>query len=124
MPPAFDPLSAEFLADPYPAFAEYRRSSPVFYSEELDHWVLSRHGDVRSAFRDTTQYSAANALSPIQQRSPTAAAILRDGYRSVPTLTNADPPAHTRVRRIANIAFTPRMVAGLERFIYDLAARM
>jgi hypothetical protein len=47
---------------------------------------------------------------------------LRDGYRSVPTLTNADPPAHTRARRIANIAFTPRMVAGLEGFIRDLAA--
>jgi len=122
--PGFDPFDANFLADPYPAFAKYRANAPVFYSPELDYWVLSRYVDVRSAFRDTSLYSAANALSPIQPRSAAAAAILRDGYGSVPTLTNTDPPVHTRARRIANIAFTPKMVAQMEQFIRDLAVRL
>ena len=42
----------------------------------------------------------------------------------MPTLTNADPPAHTRVRRLANVAFTPRMVSDLEPFVRELAVRM
>jgi cytochrome P450 len=120
---AFDPLAPGFLADPYPDFAEYRRNAPVFYSPELDYWVVSRYADVRNALRDTTAYSAANTLSPIQPRSSAAAAILRNGYRSVPTLTNADPPSHTRARRLANLAFTPRMVARMESFIRDIALR-
>jgi hypothetical protein len=55
--------------------------------------VLARYADVRAAFRDTTTYSAANALSPIQPRSAEAAAIMREGYRSVPTLQVTCPHA-------------------------------
>jgi len=120
----FDPFGEAYLADPYPAFAEYRHQQPVFYSPEHDYWVLSRYGDVRSALRDASTYSATNTLTPIQPRTPQAAAILREGYRSVPTLTNTDPPLHTRARRLANDAFTPRMVAQLEGFIRDLAVRL
>jgi cytochrome P450 len=119
----FDPFGEAYLADPYPLFAEYRTQAPVFYSAELDYWVVSRYGDVRTALRDTALFSASNALTPIQPRSARAAAILKEGYRSVPTLTNTDPPLHTRARRIANQAFTPRMVSQLEGFIRDLAAR-
>jgi hypothetical protein len=124
MAPSFDPFDPEYLDDPYPTFDELRRSQPVAHNAELDYWILSRYVDVRTAFRDATRFSASNALTPMQPRSATAAAILRDGYRSVPTLTNADPPAHTRVRRLANVAFTPRMVSELEPFVRDLAVRM
>jgi cytochrome P450 len=122
--PDFDPFDATFLADPYPSFAAYREQQPVFYSPTLDYWVLARYSDVRAAFRDTSQYSASNALSPVQPRTPRAAEIMAAGFGSVPTLTNTDPPIHTRARRIANIAFTPRMVAGMEPFIRELAVRL
>ena len=123
--PEFDPFDPAFLADPYPHFAHYRAHSPVFYSPALDYWVLARYDDVRSAFRDTATYSAANALAPIQPPCPAAAAALRDGgFRPVPTLTNTDPPVHTRARRIANAAFTPRLVAQLEGFVRELAWRL
>jgi cytochrome P450 len=122
--PDFDPFAPAFLADPYPFFAEYQQHTPVFYSPSLDYWVLTRYADVRAAFRDTSLYSAANALSPIQPRSAEAAAIMAGGFGSVPTLTNTDPPVHTRARRIANLAFTPRMVASLEPFVRGLAVRL
>ena len=41
----------------------------------------------------------------------------------MPTLTNVDPPAHTRVRRLANVAFKPRRVAAMEPFIRDLVVK-
>jgi cytochrome P450 len=122
--PDFDPFSPSFLADPYPFFAEYRRHTPVFYSPILDYWVLTRYSDVRAAFRDTTLFSAANTLSPIQPRTAEATAIMAQGFRSVPTLTNTDPPVHTRARRLTNLAFTPRAVASMEPFIRELAVRL
>jgi cytochrome P450 len=122
--PEFDPFDPAFLADPYPWFARYREQHPVFYSRELDYWVLSRYQDVRTVFRDTTTYSASIALSPVQPPCPHAQAALRDGgFRSVPTLTNADPPQHTRARRIANAAFTHRRVAQMEDFIRAIVVR-
>jgi cytochrome P450 len=79
---------------------------------------------VRRALRDNAAYSAANALAPITPVCPRAQATLRDGgFRSVPILTNADPPIHTRTRRIANIAFTPRRVAQMEAFVRELVVR-
>ena len=123
--PDFDPFAPAFLADPYPWFARYREEHPVFYAPALDYWVISRYHDVRTALRDTATYSAANTLAPIRPPCPRAVAALRDGgLRSVPTLTNADPPAHTRARRIANAGVTPRMVEQLEGFIRTLAARL
>src|SRR5438094_1606521 len=107
-PEEFDPFAPAFLADPYPWFARFREQHPVFYTPKIDYWVLSCYRDVEAAFRDTAIYSAANALSPITPVCPHAQATLRDGgFRSVPCLTNADPPVHTRTRRIANLAFTP-----------------
>lgn len=122
--PELDPFGPAFLADPYPSFAFYREHHPVFYSPGLDYWVLSRYQDVKRALRDTATYSAANTLAPIQPPCPHALAVLREGgFRSVPTLTNADPPQHTRARRIANAAFTLGRVTQLEGFIRATAVR-
>jgi cytochrome P450 len=122
--PDFDPFDPALLADPYPWFARYREQHPVFYSRELDYWVLSRYHDVKTALRDTTTYSASNTLAPIQPPCPHAQAALKEGgFRSVPTLTNADPPQHTRARRIANVAFTLGRVARMEEFIRATTVR-
>src|SRR5439155_19005886 len=37
--------------------------------------------------------------------------------------TNSDPPGHTRVRRLTNVAFTPRRVAAMEPFVRELTGR-
>jgi len=122
--PRFDPLSAEYLADPYPFLARAREAAPVFYADTIDHWVVTRHGDIRHIFRNPPLFSAQNANAPLRPPCAHAVKALTDGgWRSVPTLANVDPPEHTRVRKIANAAFTPRHVAALEPFIRDLVAR-
>jgi len=122
--PEFDPFEPAFLADPYPTFARFREHAPAFYAPALDYWVLSRYQDVRAALRDASTYSASNALSPIAPVCPRAMTALRDGgFRSIPTMTNADPPLHTRTRRIANLAFTPRRVAQMEGFVRGIVER-
>jgi cytochrome P450 len=120
----FDPFHDPYLADPYPFLAEARAATPVFYSPDLDYWVVTRYHDIRHIFQTPRLFSAANTLAPLQPICPAAARALADGgFRPVPTLTNIDPPAHTRVRRLTNVAFTPRRVAGMEPFVRELTGR-
>jgi cytochrome P450 len=120
----FDPLTDEYLADPYPFMAEARDAAPVFYSEKLDHWVITRYALIRQVFLNPQVFSAANANTPLSPACPAAVKALEEGgFQAVPTLANVDPPAHTRVRRMANGAFTPARVAAMEGFIRDLVVR-
>ena len=120
----FDPLGAEYIADPYPFLATAAAAAPVFYCESIDHWVVTRYHDIRHIFRTPTLFSAANANSPLRPPCPMAAKALEEGgFKSVPTLANVDPPAHTRVRKIANVAFTPKRVAEMEPFVRELTVK-
>jgi cytochrome P450 len=120
----FDPLSAEYLADPYPHLTRVREAAPVFYSDAIDHWVVTRHHDIRHIFRHPPLFSARNANAPLRPPCAHAVKALADGgWRSIPTLANVDPPDHTRVRKIANAAFTPKQVVEMEPFIRDLVVR-
>src|SRR5262245_33923731 len=108
----FDPLSESYLIDPYPFIAEAREAAPIFYCQRLDHWVVTRYHDIRQIFLGPPVFSAVNANSPLRPPCPMALRALEEGgFKSVPTLANVDPPAHTRVRRIVNSAFTPKRVA-------------
>lgn len=119
--PAFEPFDGPLLADPYPFFHEWLESSPVFFAEEIGYWVVSRYDDCRRVLHDYEVFTAANALSPVTPPCTGAATALREGgLRSIPTLTNVDPPAHTRTRRIAHKAFTPRRVRDMEGVIRDI----
>jgi cytochrome P450 len=120
----FNPFSVEFLTDPYPILRDVRQAAPAFYSTGLDHWVITRYAEVRFILRTAASFSAINALEPLTRLSPYAVAALKDGgYAPTPALTNLDPPGHSRQRRLANIAFTPKRVAALEPFIRDIAKR-
>jgi cytochrome P450 len=120
----FDPLDAAYLDDPYPYLSEARQAAPVFYAKSIGHWIVTRHRDIKQIFRNPPTFSATNANAPLRPPCPAAAKALEEGgWGAVPTLANVDPPAHTRVRRIANIAFTPKRVAEMEVFVRDLTVR-
>lgn len=120
-PDPFDPFAPASLADPYAEFAHFVRARPVFHEPSLGYWVVSRFEDVRRVLREHETFSASNTLSPLVAPCARAAAALgAGGFRSIPTMTNVDPPAHTRTRRIAHLAFTPRRVARMEDFVRDL----
>ena len=52
VPQAPDILSAEFAADPYPAYRVLREHYPLLHHAGTDSWLLSRYDDVERAFRD------------------------------------------------------------------------
>jgi cytochrome P450 len=119
-----EPFHHPYLADPYAFFAQARAATPVFHSPDLDYWVVTRYHDIRHIFQTPRLFSAVNALEPLQPICPAAGHLLTEGgFRPVPTLTNSDPPGHSRLRRLTNVAFTPRRVAAMEPFVRELTGR-
>ena len=114
----FDPLSADFLADPYAVMASLPAEQPVFYAPSLDYYVVTRYADVEAIFKDPKTYSAATAQLPLLPLVPEALTILAEGgHKPQPSMVSLDPPAHTRLRRPTSRAFTPRRVAAMEERI-------
>lgn len=106
-------LTQEFLVDPYGRLAQLRGESPVFFDEELDHYIVTRYADIEACLMDRATFLAKNASAPVWTPNEGAQAILAaQGYRRVPTLNNADPPRHAPMRRavFANLS-RPRLAA-------------
>src|SRR3954451_1484191 len=84
----FDPLSDEFLADPYAVMAALPLDeTPVFYAPSLDGYVVTRHADVDAVFHDPEPSGAAAAQMPSVPLDPRAAAILlAGGHKPQPSM--------------------------------------
>ena len=97
---------------------------PVFYAPSLDYYVVTRYADVEQVFLDPETYSAATAQLPLVKLEPEALKILAEGgHRPQPSMVSLDPPAHTRLRRPASRAFTPRRVKAMEERIQSTVRR-
>ena len=113
----YDPLDPIVAADPYPAYRHLRDETPVTYLEADDLWVVSRYDDVVAALRQPVLFSSELGMGALMRgevspRLPGRAAG-RD-LTGLRVLIAADPPDHTKLRRLANKPFTPRAIAALE----------
>ena len=111
-PPQFAP---DYLADPYPILDALRERVPVFYAPALDMWVVTRFAEIDEIFRNPARFSAANAQDPIYPLATEARRILADGFRFTPSMSNCDPPKHTRIRAHNVRAFSADGMALLNR---------
>lgn len=112
---AFNPFEDPYLTDPWPLLAAARESEPVFYSKTINHWVVTRHADVKSILMDPQTFSNRMSQSPVTPW-PKQAVELFEARRFplVPNLNNSDPPVHTVLRSFMRGAFTPRRLQWLE----------
>jgi cytochrome P450 len=110
----FNPFLPEYRADPYPFYARLRREAPMYWSPVLRGFILTRHADVTALLQDKRfsverQHSTLfKRLKPFDNLDPEFAATI------LSSLLMVDPPRHTRLRRLVNKVFTPRMVARLQ----------
>jgi len=121
---AFDPSDAEFRRDPYPRYAELREDDRLHRNAE-GFWVLTRYEDVFAVVRDP-RLSSHPKHSPERRRrgGEDAADIPLIGDGTIEIMLTADAPDHTRLRRLANKAFTPRAVEALRPRIAELVDGM
>jgi len=107
----FDPFAANYLANPFSFLASARSEAPIFYSPEIDYWIVTRYEDIKAIFRNHKVFTAENTISPIVPFSEEVLQMLKDeGYTPQPVLSNNVPPSHTRIRSKVNTLFTPKRV--------------
>ncbi len=120
---AFDPFDAAYQLDPVEALRWSRDAKPVFFSETLGYWVVSRYADAKAVFRDNVAFSPAIALEKITPNSPEANAVLaRYDYAMNRTLVNEDEPMHMERRRALMHSFLPDELAHHEPMVRRLTA--
>jgi cytochrome P450 len=113
------------LADPFAFYERARREQPVFFSEELGFWVVTRHDDIRAIFKEPATFSSEITQAPYKERPPEVRRVLDEGeFTAYSGLSARQPPDHTRLRGFIKKAFTPRRVAVLEPQIREIAVRM
>ena len=122
----FDPLSPEYLADPYAVLATLPYGEqPVFYAPAIDYYVLTRYDDIAAVFRDPASYSAAVAQAPLGPITERAKKILLGaGHKPQPSMVSLDEPAHARLRKPAARAFSMKRVTAMIPAIEATTARL
>jgi cytochrome P450 len=112
---AFDPNDLENIADPYPLFAEIRRSGPV-QRLESGFWMVTGHAAALEALHHPSCGSSPIAMRYLDGLPPGAA---RDEMSH--RINFLDPPDHPRVRGIVSKAFTPRRTTLLRPWMEQTA---
>jgi cytochrome P450 len=101
-----------FQADPHPEYARWRRETPVrrvLLPSGVETWLVTRYDDARQALSDPRLSKA----FPLQGADPITAATSRH-------MLSADPPDHTRLRRLVSGAFTARRIEALRPRIEEI----
>jgi hypothetical protein len=121
----FDPLSPEYLADPYAVMAALPYGEePVFYAPAIDYYVLTRYDDIAAVFRDPASYSAAVVQAPLGPITEQAQKILLGAsHKPQPSMVSLDEPAHARLRKPAARAFSMKRVTAMIPAIEATTAR-
>jgi pimeloyl-[acyl-carrier protein] synthase len=116
-------VSEEFVRDPYPTLAVLRDTDPVYWSDSLGGWILTRYDDILATFKDVAAYSNEGRLGRASAYLPAEARgrleVFAAHYRTK-GLLHSDPPDHTRLRRLVLRAFSPRVVEAMRPRIQQI----
>ena len=122
----FDPAVQQC---PHAYYARMQREAPVFEAAApgAPLHLVTRHADVTEVVLDPATFSSRFDTTGGGAAGGDYARRLRElyeeegGYERVGTMLTVDPPDHTRYRRLVSKAFTPRVIAGLEPLIREIA---
>ncbi len=117
-PLGFDASDPAFIRNPYLRYQELRDAPDLHRSNE-GLWILTRHADVLAALRDPRLSSNPRHVDPAR-RPQSGGNLLAMADDTISLMLTADAPDHTRLRRLANKAFTPRAVESLRPRVVEL----
>ena len=120
---SLSPRDAGFVQDPYPFYAEWRASSPVFHWKELGHWCFAAYEDVNALLRDRRFGRQILHLATREELGwPETPEHLAPFYKfEEHSLLEIEPPVHTRLRGFINPSFLPRQIERLRPDVERLA---
>ena len=113
----FNPLSPDFIRDPYPTYHRLRRDDPMHRSP-LGFTMASRHADVAFILRDAR--FGKDFAGRIKRRSGEKA-LEEPVYQSMARwMISLNPPDHTRLRGLVVKAFNNRAVDDMRPRIQQI----
>ena len=117
----FNPVGASF-DDIYKQLAAARAEEPVFYSEQLQCWVVTRYDDVLAVLNDAENFTVEDILSGFNY-SEEASNILSEGinWNETQHVTVVDGSEHVRLRSIIQNVLSPRRFREMEPVLRGLA---
>ena len=108
--PLFNPLSPDFIRDPYPHYERMRTTDPVHLTP-LGMYVASRHAEASLVMRDK-RFGKDYVERTIRRYGPKI--MDEPVFRSMSHwMLQQDPPDHTRLRGLVVKAFTARRVEDM-----------
>src|SRR6476646_9283527 len=123
----FNPFDPVTLQCPFPHYAAMRAADPVHEVAGVGLFLVTRHDLVLDVVRDPVTYSnqfGGAAMPMSKQDTARLIEVFAEGYPRVPTMLTADPPDHTRYRRLVTKAFTPKVIASMEPAIREITTRL
>ena len=118
--PLFNPLSPDFIRDPYPHYERLRTSDPMHVTAH-GAFLASRHAEVSLVLRDK-RFGKDFVDRTIRRYGPK---IMEEPiFRSMSHwMLQQDPPDHTRLRGLVVKAFTARRVEDMRPRIQEVVDR-
>src|SRR5438552_3865065 len=113
----FHLLDPEVLANPYPLYRRLREEAPVYWDPYLHAWVVTRYEDVITVLH---HFSANRTPTPEQFAAMGMGELGPIAQMMTKQMLFMDAAAHTRLRSLASMAFTPARVEALRNHIRDM----
>jgi len=114
----FDLLAPGAFANPYPVYAQMRAAAPVYWSDQIQSWVLTRYDDVLALARDPRLATGWRQLPMGRPLTPEEQDDIREIERiRIGLLGSLNGQDHLRQRTLVQAAFTPRVVEQMSGFI-------
>jgi cytochrome P450 len=121
-----DLLDPGFKSDPYPTYAALRSDAPAMrlaLPDGREAWLLTRCSDVETVLTDRDRFSTRSFLGQVD--GPELPSRVRQVYMLFnEIMLGKDPPEHTRLRKLVQKAFTPRLVEALRPKVREIAERL
>ncbi|MEU7010623.1 cytochrome P450 [Streptomyces sp. NPDC046332] len=120
----FEPWSPDFVADPYPAYAELRATGRAHWYGPTRQWLIPHHADVSALLRDRRLGRTYTHRFTHEEFGRTAPPAAHEPFHTLNDhgLLDLEAADHTRIRRLVSKAFTPRTVENLAPTVERLAA--
>jgi cytochrome P450 PksS len=125
-----DFYSPETMRDPFAFYSRLReQQEPLFHLDDVygmgGAWVALRYDDVVEILKDPRFVKDMRKFLPSQDKQESSGDSTSKGsflawWMNMPNMLTVDPPDHTRLRRLASKAFTPRMIEELRPRIQQI----
>jgi len=123
----FNPFTAAFRRDPYPSYRRIRERDPVHWSF-IGVWMLTRHADILKVLKDPVRFSSQLSRWDRYPSNPKFRSLTGESTPCAAVselmMIFRDPPAHARLRRLVQQAFTPRAVQSMRPWIARYVERL